>query len=58
MELFITRQYLLSAISKLPKRELKISLAEQAELGKQQFRLQAKSDDKGTTYFRAVKTFS
>jgi len=57
MQLFITRQYLLLAINQLPRKELKVTLKEQAELGDQPFKLQAKSDDKGTTYFRAVKTF-
>ena len=58
MELFITRQYLLKAISQLPKRELKVTLAEQADLDKQPYRLQAKFDTlKGVTSFRAVKTF-
>lgn len=57
VQLFLTRQYLLMAVSQLPKRELKVSLKEQAELSQQPFKLQAKSDDKGTTFFRAVKTF-
>lgn len=57
MELWLTRQYLLKAITQLPRKELKLTLAEQAELGKQPFKLQGKSDDKGTTYFRAVQTF-
>lgn len=56
-ELVLTRQYLLLALSKLPKRELKVTLSEQAELNKQPWKLQAKSDDKGTLFFRAVKTF-
>ena len=58
IQLFITRQYLLTAISQLPRKELKITLAEQAALSKQPYKLQAKQDDKGTTYFRAVKTFN
>lgn len=58
VELFLTRQYLLKAISQLPKRELKITLTEEAELSKQPFRLQAKFDElKGVTSLRAVKTF-
>jgi len=56
-QLFITRQYLLLAINQLPRKELKVTLKEQAELGDQPLMLQAKSDDKGTTYFRAVKTW-
>jgi PHD/YefM family antitoxin component YafN of YafNO toxin-antitoxin module len=56
-ELVITRQYLLKAISLLPKKELKLSLTEQAELNQQPFKLEAKNDAKGTLFFRAVKSF-
>lgn len=56
-ELVVTRQYLLKAISLLPKRELKVTLTEQADMGAEPFRMQAKRDDKGTLHFRAVKTF-
>jgi hypothetical protein len=54
-ELVITRQYLLKAISCLPGRTLKLSLSEQAALNQQPFKLEAKNDDKGTLFFRAVK---
>ena len=56
-ELVLTRQFLLKAISQLPKRELKVTLTEQADMAAEPFKLQAKRDDKGTLHFRAVKTF-
>lgn len=57
LELLMTRQFLLHAISKLPKRELKLTLSQQAEIATQPWTMEAKRDDKGTLYFRAVKTF-
>lgn len=58
MELFITRQYLLKAITQLPRKELKITLKDETELGQQPFKLQARFDEaKGVTHFRAVQTF-
>ena len=57
LELLMTRQFLLHAISKLPRKELKLTLSEQAEISKQPLKMEAKRDDKGTLYFRAVKTF-
>lgn len=56
-ELVVTRQYLLKAISLLPKRELKVTLTEQADMEAEPFKMQAKRDDAGTLHFRAVKTF-
>lgn len=56
-ELVVTRQYLLKAISLLPRRELKVTLSEQADMAAEPFLLQAKRDDNGTVSFRAVKTF-
>lgn len=56
-DLLLTRQYLVEAVSRLPKRELSLTLSEQAKLG-DGLRLQAKADDKGTLFFRAVKKFN
>lgn len=53
-ELDVLRGYFLLALSKMPDQTMRVSLTEQAHLGDLPLRLQAKADDGGAVYIRAV----
>lgn len=53
-ELDVLRQYFLLALSKMPDQTMRVSLTEQAQLGELPLQLQAKADDGGAVYIRAV----
>lgn len=57
-ELDLLGEYFLMSLDKLPRKELKVSLTEQAQLGKVPLVLQARADGKGNVFFRAVKSFN
>jgi hypothetical protein len=54
-ELDLLRQYFLLALSKMPDQTMRVSLTEQATLGDLPIELQAKSDENGAVYLRAVQ---
>lgn len=53
-ELEVVRAYFLLALTKLPDSTLEVSLTEQAQLGELPLQLQARADDSGVVYIRAV----
>lgn len=54
-QLDLLGEYFLFALNCLPGKQLKVSLTEQAQLGKVPLALQARSDDHGNIIFRAVE---
>lgn len=54
-ELDLLRQYFLLALTKMPDQTMRVSLTEQAQLGALPIELQARADDNGAVYFRAVE---
>lgn len=54
-QLDVLGEYFLLALNKLPEGILKVSLTEQAQLGKTPLALQARSDVNGNVIFRAVE---
>lgn len=54
-QLDILGEYFLLALNCLPGKQLKVSLTEQAQLGKVPLALQARSDENGNVFFKAVE---
>lgn len=53
-QLDLLGEYFLLALKQLPEGTLKVSLTEQAQLGTLPFALQARSDENGNVFFKAV----